>query len=132
MRRREFLSIVGAGMTAWPLAARAQQSSATPVIGFISSLTEADRQHVMTAFDKGLNEAGYVAGRNVSIEYRWAAGEYEKLPAMVTELVNRQVSVLAAISGTPTALAAKAATKTIPIVFAIGGDPVAPGLVRQS
>jgi putative ABC transport system substrate-binding protein len=102
-----------------------------PAIGFLSSLAHSDLGLVIPGFHEGLNEAGLVEGRNVAIEYRWAGGDYQRLPAMAADLVNRKVTVIAAISGTPAALAAKAATTTIPIVFAIGGDPVAPGLVTS-
>jgi putative ABC transport system substrate-binding protein len=102
-----------------------------PMVGFLSSLSPRELTSVMPAFHQGLNEAGFVEGRNIAVEYRWAEGHYERLPALAADLVRRQVAVIAAISGTPAALAAKAATTTIPIVFAIGGDPVAPRLVTN-
>jgi putative ABC transport system substrate-binding protein len=129
MQRREFFGLIGS-VAAWPLAARAQQPT-MPVIGFLSSLTPGDAPQIMAAFNLGLADTGYVEGRNVTIEYRWAEGQFDRLGTLVAELLQREVTMIAAVSGTPTALAAKAATNTIPIVFAIGSDPVAAGLVSS-
>lgn len=130
MLRRHFISIVSGALASWPLLARTQHA-AMPVIGFISSLSSNEASRVMDAFRQGLAETDYVEGRNVAIEYRWAAGDFNQLGRMAADLVRREVTILAAVSGTPTALAAKAATTTIPIVFAIGSDPVSVGLVNS-
>jgi ABC-type uncharacterized transport system substrate-binding protein len=128
MKRREFIALLSSA-AAWAFAADAQQ--ATPVIGYLNGASAAEFPHLLAAFNKGLAEAGFSEGRNLRMEYRYADGHYDRLPALAVDLVNRKVSVIVATAGTPTIRAAKVATSTIPIVFVIGGDPVRFGFVAS-
>ena len=130
IRRRETLALMSAACVFWPIDARAQQKP-LPLIAFVSSRGESDSKYVLDAFHEGLGEHGFVKDRNVAIEYRWANGRYDKLPELIAQLLARRPAVLVAVGGEPAALAAKAATSTIPIVFTSGGDPVKSGLVAS-
>src|SRR5262245_65667849 len=129
MKRREFITLLG-GAAAWPLAVRAQQA-AISVIGFLSGRSPHESQSVVKGFREGLREAGFVEGENLFIAFRWAEGRYDRLPALAAELVGLRVALLFAAGGTPSALAAKASTSTIPIVFSAVGDPFGAGLIAS-
>jgi putative tryptophan/tyrosine transport system substrate-binding protein len=130
IKRREFIALLGGAAMVWPRAARAQQAERMPVIGFLHPASKATYEDMLAAFSHGLKETGYIEGQNATIEYRWAEGQYDRLPAMAVELIDRPVAVLVA-GAFPAALAAKASTSTTPIVFMSGADPVQAGLVAS-
>jgi putative ABC transport system substrate-binding protein len=131
VRRRDFITLVGGAATGWPVAARAQHA-AIPVVGFMNILDSAESaSNLVAAFHQGLKETGFVNGQNVAVEYRWAQGQYDRLPQLAADLVHRKVAVIAATGGEPSPQSAKAATQTIPVVFTANGDPVREGLVAS-
>jgi len=129
MRRRDFITLLGSVAAAWPLAAGAQQGAATPVVGFLNSRGPGDDRHLIGAFHQGLKKAGYVEGRSVAIEYRFAEGQYDRLPALAADLVRRRVNVI--VANGPASQAAKEATATVPIIFVTGFNPIEAGLVAS-
>jgi putative tryptophan/tyrosine transport system substrate-binding protein len=131
MQRRDFIKVIAGSATSWPFAARAQQTSKPPVVGFLHASSTAGIAEQLSGFNKGLAESGYVEGRNVNVEYRFAEGHYDRLPAMAAELAERRVTVMIAGGGNQAVQAAKAATSDIPIIFNTGGDPVNTGLVES-
>ena len=130
LKRREFITLLGGAAAAWPVTTRAQQP-AMPVVGFMHILSPENVPHFVPAFRQGLKEQGFVEGQNLVVEYRWARGQYDRLPELAADLVHRQVAVIAAMGGQPSPQVAKAATQTIPIVFATNGDPISEGLAAS-
>ncbi len=130
MRRRDFIELLVCGAATWPISAHAQQPT-TPVIGFLNTASLETYPNLLRAFHRGLKETGYIEGENVTIEYRWAENQFDRLPTLARELVNRHVAVIVTTGGAFSALAAKEATTTIPVVFAVGEDPVRLGLVAS-
>jgi putative tryptophan/tyrosine transport system substrate-binding protein len=130
MQRREFITLLSGVAAGLPLCARAQQQPTSPVIGFLSSRSPDESKHLLAAFHRGLSEVGFVEGTNIVVEYRWALGDYEKLPVLAADLVKRRVAVIAAVGGDVSSRAAVQATTTIPIVFSSGSDPVKRNLLE--
>ncbi len=130
MKRREFVALIGGAAATWPFVACAQPR-AVPVIGFLSGRAPEESAHLVEAYRRALKEGGFVEGQNAAIEFRWARGDYSRLPALAADLVSRNVAVISALGGDPSALAAKAATATIPVIFSFGGDPVRAGIVAS-